>query len=350
MRTQSLTFLITSLIISSAALAQAPKPEPIDGFLETYSAAQAEAKKLDKPIYLHFTTDWCGWCRKIENDIYRTPAGKEALKPFVPVSLDCTKPTPKINHELMRKFGGGGYPFLAVVAPDGTLLHSWSGYAPMPQFKKQLAQAMKNFKAYQAFQSETANADKQTIAYNLKALKMYGKLGDWNQAAAAADKLAELDPTHKQSDAAQIAFVRFRGAVAQRDQAKAMQLEKQVVELDPDNAKGYREQVTWGRAMASLQKARTAKSKAAQAAALKDIVSTLDAFVAQAKTIQKPADIYSLQGFAHMQLGQFDQAITAFEKLKQHVSADKMQALEEQIEKLKQARDSQAPASQADKG
>lgn len=338
MRTHLLLLSAVLLTASIPALAQQPKAEPIEGFLDSYAAAQAEAKKQDKPMYLHFTTDWCGWCRKIENDIYRTPAGKEALAPFAPVSLDCTNPTPKINHKLMRKFGGRGYPFLAVVAPDGTLLHSWSGYAPMPQFKKQLAQAMKNFKTYQAFQSETADADKESLAYNRKAMDIYSKLGDWNQASEAADKLATLDPEHKNSDAAEVAFVRFRGAVAQRDQAQAMELEKEVMALDPKNEKGYLEQIYLGRAMAALQKARGAKSRADQARQLQQVDATLDEFTAKAKTVQNPADVYSLQGFVAAQIGQLDKAIAAYEKLKEHAPADKVQVVETQIEKLKQAK------------
>jgi tetratricopeptide (TPR) repeat protein len=208
----------------------------------------------------------------------------------------------------------------------------------MPQFKKQLAQANEHFQQYQAFLDETKGADKNTVDYNRKAMDIYSKLGDWNQAAAAADKLAELDPEHNQSDAAEIAFVRFRGAVAQRDQAKAMELEKQVMALDPKNEKGYLEQIYLGRAMAALQKARGAKSRADQARMLQQVDATLDEFTAKAKTIRNPADVYSLQGFVAAQLGQFDQAIAAYEKLKEHAPADKVQVVETQIEKLKQAK------------
>ncbi|RPI59478.1 MAG: DUF255 domain-containing protein, partial [Planctomycetaceae bacterium] len=89
-------FLMTGIVLAEPTTAPA-KPTSaaavgvgLEGFKTTYADAMAAAKSADKPMYLHFTTTWCGWCRKIEKDVYATEAGKKALADFVPATLDCT--------------------------------------------------------------------------------------------------------------------------------------------------------------------------------------------------------------------------------------------------------------------
>ena len=41
-----------------------------EGFESVWSEAVKKATAENKPIYVHFTTDWCGWCRRIEEDTY----------------------------------------------------------------------------------------------------------------------------------------------------------------------------------------------------------------------------------------------------------------------------------------
>jgi len=118
-------------------------------FLDNLADAREQARQTGKPIFIHFTTDWCGWCRKIERDVYGSAQGAQALTDFIPVSLDCTVrgkqgqalAAAQANKRLMDEYGGRGYPFLVVLAPDGTLLHKFSGYRPVGQFVEELNQA-----------------------------------------------------------------------------------------------------------------------------------------------------------------------------------------------------------------
>ena len=89
-------------------------------FKKDFTEAQKDAAKAEKPLYIHFTTDWCGWCRKIERDIYASDEGKKILADYVPVSLDCTKEG--FNSKFMAKYGLSGYPTLLIVTADGAVL------------------------------------------------------------------------------------------------------------------------------------------------------------------------------------------------------------------------------------
>ena len=178
MKKLGISFVIAMILAGVIAMiltSTSPAAE-VEGFYQNIAAAQKEAKKLNKPLFLHFTTTWCGWCRKIENDIYKTKEGKEALKGFVCASLDCTVPggkTPpaqqKANLEMMAKYGGSGYPFLVMVTPDGVLLNSFAGYKPLPGFKKELTKALANWKKNKAFEAYTGKAEKKSYEYNKRA-------------------------------------------------------------------------------------------------------------------------------------------------------------------------------------
>ena len=102
----------------------------VSGFHTTWAGARKAAEAAGKPIYLHFTTTWCGWCRKIESDTYTSELGSAALEGFVAASLDCTdadSSAGRVNIELMRGFGGRGFPFLVMVTSEGMVLKTISG-------------------------------------------------------------------------------------------------------------------------------------------------------------------------------------------------------------------------------
>ena len=40
----------------------------------------AKSKESGKPVFIDFTTDWCGWCRKLEADTYSQASVGEAMK------------------------------------------------------------------------------------------------------------------------------------------------------------------------------------------------------------------------------------------------------------------------------
>lgn len=102
-----------------------------------YSEALQVAKKENKPLLLFFTgSDWCGWCKKIESEVFADPEFvKMAGSRFVFVELDF--PMNKMlpldvadqNAQLKHKFGITGYPTIVIVNPDESFVAE-SGYRP----------------------------------------------------------------------------------------------------------------------------------------------------------------------------------------------------------------------------
>lgn len=91
-------------------------------------AALALAKKEGKPVFLNFTgSDWCGWCKLMENKVFSKPTWQAYTKEnLVLVWVDFPRNkqlvpeeiVPK-NKELAKQYGIQGYPTYVLLSPEG---------------------------------------------------------------------------------------------------------------------------------------------------------------------------------------------------------------------------------------
>ena len=293
----------------------------VEGFHKTWAEAQAAAKAAKKPIYLHFTTTWCRWCRVIEEKIYANPEGKAALKAFVPASLDCTQrdksgkelEAARANIKLMKKFGVSGYPSLVMVTADGVVLNTFSGYKPMAAFKPELSKALAVKAEYEEFLAGLAKADASSYEHNAKAMTMYAKVQKWDEAAAAAEKVLKLDPADKKGHAADAAAVVLRVAQAQGDAAKARAALAQVKKHDPKNAKGLFEKSAFAHALATFQASRRLPGAEGKKR-LQEAIAVLADLTGAGVTLSDAQNDHHLLGFLHALTGEKDKALAAFKK------------------------------------
>lgn len=78
------------------------------------------SKKSKKPLFLFFTgSDWCGWCIRLQKEVFKTPEfAKWAKDNVILVELDFPRSTPqqpeikKQNAELQQTFAVQGYPIV----------------------------------------------------------------------------------------------------------------------------------------------------------------------------------------------------------------------------------------------
>ena len=83
------------------------------------------ARQEQKPLFLFFTgSDWCGWCIRLQNEVFRTPEFTAwAKEKVVLVELDFPRRTPQSdeikmqNNQMQQIFQVQGYPKIWIVKP-----------------------------------------------------------------------------------------------------------------------------------------------------------------------------------------------------------------------------------------
>lgn len=95
-----------------------------------FEKASAQAKESGRYMLLDFSgSDWCGWCIKLDKEVFSKKPFKEYAKEnLVSVLLDFPRKSPqsnklkKQNEELMKKYGIKGFPSVIVLSPTGELV------------------------------------------------------------------------------------------------------------------------------------------------------------------------------------------------------------------------------------
>jgi thioredoxin-related protein len=95
------------------------------------------AKDNNKHLYIEFMADWCGWCRKMEKDVYTKQEIINLINnDFIAVRINGDSEEKLIfkgeaisQQKLARsEFGVSGYPTIWFLKPDGTKLTMLRGY------------------------------------------------------------------------------------------------------------------------------------------------------------------------------------------------------------------------------
>lgn len=327
-------YVISIMLVVCWAMSAAWGAVP-EGFYTSFAPAQAAAIKQNKPIYLHFTTTWCKWCRTIEQETYPKPEVKAALTDFVPASLDCTVPNggqaskeAQTNLALFAKYGGDGYPYLVMLTPEGGKLNTVSGYVPAAVFIQALATAKANLQEYRSFMAFAATADRQSYDYQLRALRLYSKLGQDEPAAAAARRVLDLDPANTHGDGAQANYVLLTALSPDNYPGKAHAYLAQVEALDPKNEHGWLEKALQHHAQYYLQSAQQAETQDEQTKALTHCADTLTELTTRAAQLADGQRTYAMLGMIEQHLGNRARAIAALEKA---LALDPKSAIAQQI-------------------
>lgn len=102
----------------------------------------ARAKSAKRYVVVDVYTDWCGWCRRMDADVYgRRDVSDYLASKFVTVKLNAE--SGELVHRgersmsartLASQFQVSGYPTTIFLTPDGERLANLPGYVPADKF------------------------------------------------------------------------------------------------------------------------------------------------------------------------------------------------------------------------
>ena len=124
-RTSGAVLALCAAFAVSFAFAKTSTPE---GWLDDYDAALRKAAAEGKCIIVDFSgSDWCGWCKRLDKEVFATDAfRKAAARKYVLLMVDSpadesllTPKAAKENPKLVEKFSVEGFPTVVVLDSKG---------------------------------------------------------------------------------------------------------------------------------------------------------------------------------------------------------------------------------------
>ena len=157
-----------------------------------FEKAAETAKKENKFMILDFSgSDWCGWCVKLDNEVFSKPAFEEFAKEnLVCILLDFpqTKKLEKTlqeqNRALAEKYKVGGFPTVLILNPDGKMVEKTGYQKGGPEkyvsFIKQVIE--KNKKEVEPKEEKSKKTSKEFRTWtNIEGKKITAKLLEINK-------------------------------------------------------------------------------------------------------------------------------------------------------------------------
>lgn len=105
-------------------------------WIKSISAAQKKAKDGNKLIFVDMFADWCGWCHKMEQEVFPSEAFQNATDDMVLLRLNTEDGGE--GTQLAQEFAVRSLPTFLVLTADKSLAGIIRGYAPAPQFVKSI--------------------------------------------------------------------------------------------------------------------------------------------------------------------------------------------------------------------
>lgn len=113
----------------------AEEPAKID-WMTDYDAAVAQAGTTDRHIIAEFSTDWCKWCKKMEDSTFSDPQVIALGKQFLFLRINA-----EVDTALANRFHVSGYPTVILLEKAGNEVDRILGFEPPAEF----AETIKGF-------------------------------------------------------------------------------------------------------------------------------------------------------------------------------------------------------------
>lgn len=135
------TWLVVALIVGVIAIPFLLQPKhstnaPGSSASAGGSSILGDKSTTGKVVMLDFYTDWCGYCKKLDEEVYPEAGVKQAMAAYEFRKINAEQGD--ANHALAQKYKVDGFPTIVFVDPKGNEVHRIVGYEPAAQFAEEL--------------------------------------------------------------------------------------------------------------------------------------------------------------------------------------------------------------------
>ncbi|UCH89570.1 MAG: thioredoxin family protein [Thermoplasmata archaeon] len=107
---------------------------------KSYQNGMADAEYNDKPVIIDFYTDWCTYCKVMDETTYKDERVINKSKLFV-----CIKVDGDTNKDLVEQYGVEAYPTTFFLMPDGAVISRLGGLVYADPFLAEMDKALTEF-------------------------------------------------------------------------------------------------------------------------------------------------------------------------------------------------------------
>jgi thiol-disulfide isomerase/thioredoxin len=180
--------IITLFCISGCAKKEIPTKI---SWFDDFERGQETAARLGQNMVVDFYTDWCKWCKVLDDSVYTDPKVIQMSTEMVFVKVDADKDTVNAS-----KYGVSGFPTVVLMKPDGEEIDRIYGYLPLPDFINQINLYLQGKETLQDYLGRL-EATPNDIEVNYTLAEKYESRSQYEKSASFYSKVLELDPQNK---------------------------------------------------------------------------------------------------------------------------------------------------------
>ncbi len=109
-------------------------------WMDDYDEGMRNASESGRPAMVYFHTEWCTYCKEMDNDTFSTERIATRSRQFTPIIVDGDE-----RQDLVDRYGVDGYPTVVFVDEDENELHRAVGYRNAEDFRADMNTALDNY-------------------------------------------------------------------------------------------------------------------------------------------------------------------------------------------------------------